>query len=120
ELAVRTLHIQDTRAHAEVLANRLGVSQSIEDADGPVLPALNKITVAEEEERHPVARGGLAVADKLQDMGDRYLVLAILVNAAALEAARTLDDPQVFSQVAVAQVDTELLRPECKKRVEVI
>src|SRR5216684_442998 len=94
--------------------------QSIEDTDRPVDPALNKITIAEEEERDLIAHGGLSIDDERQDMRNRYLVRAILVDAAAFEAARTLDDPDVFAQVAVVQVDAELPRPECKEPVEVI
>ena len=53
-------------------------------------------------------------------MGDRYLVGAKLIDAAAFEAARSFNDPQVFSQVAIVQIDAELLRPECIERVEVV
>src|SRR5690348_12278159 len=103
--------MQHARPHAEVLADRLGMPEGIVDADGPVFAALDEIAVAEEKEGNPVAQGGLGIADKRQDVGNCYLVGAILIDATALEAACPLDHPHMFAQVAIVQIYTELLRP---------
>src|SRR5690242_8164191 len=96
------------------------MSQRIGNANGPVFSALNKIAVAEEKEGNSVAHGGLGIADKRQNVGNRHLVGAILIDAAALEAAGALDNPHMFSQVAAVEIHAELLCPEGKERVEVI
>src|SRR5947209_15074797 len=81
----------------------------------PVITSRFKVFPTEVKEGNLVFHCCLHISYQCQGMGDSHLRGVIRVNATSFETASSLDDPEMFSQLAAIEVSPKLLRPKCEK-----
>src|SRR6266567_7092273 len=105
------MHTKRSRTHPEILAQRLCMICISAHSHWPVGSLAKKVFSAKVEERHLIAHRRLHIRDERHDVGDSNMV-RIGCYTTTKNTAGPLDDPQVFSQRAAVQINSELLRPK--------
>ncbi len=106
----RAGQVEGFRPGSEVLDQGFCMAAQIQHPHRPERSRLEEVFTAEVKERDLVAHARLYVGDQRHDMGDRNLVMR--VQAAAIDAPRSLYDPDMLAQLSAVEINLKLLRPE--------
>src|ERR1017187_9639326 len=92
----------------------------IHNTDGPVAAVDQEIGPAKVEKWYRIAHSGTYIGNQRENMRNADLIATVRVNTTAFKATGSFNNPEMFTQAAPIQADTDLPGPENKESIQVI